>query len=328
MTKRILMGVVFSSMVAGSVLAADFSSIIFYEYTHDATEGGTADGKWENTRAYLTMADKPADNLSYKLTIDAGRAGADTGDMAYEYFVKNAYVDWTNGFGKWSFGVIPMNMFNVQEGTFGHRFLSAPIMDNHKFSASADLGAGWAKSFGLVSTSLTWTNGVGYKKAEDDKYKKLAVQVLAGEGNLSKKDGWNAGIVYSMEPVSADDSKSVMGIVGGWAGMGARLGFEFDTKTTTGVTTTTGVRDVTEQIIGVYGTYKLPISLPVEAFLQMDMYDPNTDADDDGKTELIIGAQFNPVKGLVIAPNIKTTSFEVSGSDPETYYRVNFEFKI
>jgi hypothetical protein len=321
MTKRILLGLVLGC-AAGSALAADFSSVIFYEYTHNATEGVAEDGKWDNTRAYLTMADKPADNLSYKLTIDAGRNGGDGDTQILEYFVKNAYVDWNNDFGKWSFGVIPMNLYNLQEATFGHRFLSAPIMDIHKFSASADLGMGWAKSFGPVNTSLTWTNGTGYKKAENDKYKKLAIQLNTGETNLSKKDGWNAGIAYSMEPMNADDSKTVMGLFGGWAGMGARLGAEFDTKTTTGAV------DVTEQIIGLYATYKLPISMDVDLLLQMDMFDPNTDADDDGQTELIVGAKFYPAKGLVIAPNMKTTSFEVSGSDPATYYRVNFEFKI
>lgn len=319
MSKRILMGLLLTAGAAGAV---DISSLIFYEFTHDATEGGTADGKFENTRANLTVTDKPADNLSCKLQIDAGRAGSDGDDQACEYFIKSACVDWKTGLGKWTFGVQPMNMYPVQEATFGCRFLSAPLMDIHKFSASADLGVGYAKVIGPVQASLMWTNGPGFKKAESDKYKKLSLQVFMGEPALNKKDGWNAGLVYSTEPVNADDGKSVLGIFSGWAGMGARLGFEFDTRTTTGAT------DVTEQIIGVYGNYRIPLALPMDAFLQMDMYDPDTDTDDDGSTDLIVGVKFNPAKGLVIAPNLKTTSFEDSGSEPLTFYRVNFEFRI
>jgi hypothetical protein len=248
--------------------------------------------------------------------------------------VKNACVDWTNELGKWTFGMQGMNMFNVQEATFGNRFLDKPLMDTHGFSASADLGVGFAREFGLVKTSLLYTNGGGYKKTETDKYKKLSVQVAAGETALNKKDGWNAGLVYSLEPISADDSKSVMGLFGGWAGMGLRAGLEFDTKTTTGAT------DLTEQIIGLYGDYKLPFAPGFAVYGSLDMFDPNTDdvvdnaattAVDESKnneTALIVGAKWAPVKGLIIAPNLKMVSYEDSDKDALTHYRINLEFKI
>ncbi|MDP2359808.1 MAG: hypothetical protein Q8O14_03510 [bacterium] len=322
MSKSILLGLL---LTTAAVQAADLSSLIFYEYTHNATEGVAEDGKFETGRAYLTITDKPADNLSYRLQLDAGRMndGADDSDKMLEVFVKNACVDWKTGLGKWTFGMQGMNMFNMQEANFGYRFLAKPLMDEHGFSSSADMGVGYANEFGgLVKASLLYTNGGGFKKAESDKYKKLSLQVMAGESALSKKDGWNAGLVYSLEPVSADDSKTVMGLFGGWAGMGARLGAEFDTKTTTGAV------DVTEQIIGFYGNYKLPIGLPLDLFANVAMVDPDTNTDDDGLTDLIIGVAFKPAKGLVIAPNLRTISHEASGSDPDTWYRVNFEFKI
>lgn len=345
MSKSILMSVL---LTAAAVQAADVSSLIFYEYTHNATEGVAEDGKFETGRAYLTITGKPADNLACKLQFDVGRlksyklksepviwvdsdndtlsyqtnslSGSDEGLFAY---VKNACVDWSTDWGKWTFGMQGMNLFNVQENTFGNRFVSKPLMDEHKFSSSADMGVGYANSFGgLFKASLLWTNGAGYKKPENDKYKKLSLQLVAGETALNKKDGWNAGLVYSLEPINADDATSVMGLFGGWAGMGARLGVEFDTKTTTGAT------DVTGQIIGFYGNYKLPMGLPLDLFAQVALVDPDTDTDDDGKTDLMVGVAFKPAKGLVIAPNLRTISHEASGSDPDTWYRVNFEFKI
>ncbi|MDP2359588.1 MAG: hypothetical protein Q8O14_02370 [bacterium] len=320
MSKSILMSVL---LTTAAVQAADLSSLIFYEYTHNATEGVAEDGKFETGRAYLTITGKPADNLAYKLQFDVERAGSDAGDRSLEAYVKNACVDWSTDYGKWTFGMQGMNLFNVQENTFGNRFLSKPLMDEHKFSSSADMGVGYANSLGgLFKASLLWTNGAGYKKPENDKYKKLSLQLVAGETALNKHDGWNAGLVYSLEPINADDATNVMGLFGGWAGMGARLGVEFDTKTTTGAT------DVTGQIIGFYVNYQLPVGLPLDLFAQVALVDPDTDTDDDGKTDLMVGVAFKPAKGLVIAPNLRTISHEASGSDPDTWYRVNFEFKI
>ena len=41
---------------------------------------------------------------------------------------------------KISMGMIGMNMLNIQENTWGHRFLYKSSMDYYKFSATADLG--------------------------------------------------------------------------------------------------------------------------------------------------------------------------------------------
>lgn len=108
-------------------------------------------------------------------------------------------------------------------------------MDQHGFSSSADMGVGFARSSGSRSSgSRRIRTAPGLRKTEDDKYKKLSLQVLAGEAALNRKDGWNAGLAFSMEPISTEDSRTVMGLFGGWAGAGFRLGAEFDSKVVTG----------------------------------------------------------------------------------------------
>ena len=39
-------------------------------------------------------------------------------------------------------------MFNVQEKTWGNRFVAKSALDNAGWSSSADLGIGFSKSFG------------------------------------------------------------------------------------------------------------------------------------------------------------------------------------
>lgn len=348
-------------LLAGAAAqAADVSSLIFTDYTYDATESDKAAGAFNIARAYVTVTGAPSENVSYKLQVDAGMlksyslenpalgdfvdvdgdtvgiksyslSGSDAGFFMY---LKNACVDLNTSYGKWTLGMQGMNMFNVQEATFGNRFLEKPLMDTRGFSSSADLGLGYSREFGLVKTSLLYTNGTGYKKAESDKYKKLSVQVAAGETALNKKDGWNAGVAYSMEPISADDGINVMGLFGGWAGAGARVGFEFDTKATTGST------DVTQQILGFYGDYKLPFAPGLALFGSFDLYDPNTDdvVDDAATTKLdesknnettvLAGVKWAPYKGVIIAPNLRTTTFEDSGIKAKTLYRISLELKV
>jgi hypothetical protein len=348
MTKRILTGILLSAAAAG---AADLSGLIFYDYTHDATRGvpsGEVTNRSFNVgRAYLTVTSAPSENLACKLQFDVGQlksykfegdirarlidSDGDTlrysltnSDAGFYAYVKNASVEWTNDLGKWTFGVQGMNLFNVQEATFGNRFLAKPLMDERGFSSSADLGAGYSNRFAdLVTASVLYTNGGGYKKTESNKYKKLSLQVVAGEPALNKKDGWNAGLVYSLEPTSADYSTTVLGLLGGWAGSGARVGVEYDSRTTGGAT------DVTSTILGFYGDYKLPFAPGWSVVGSFDAYDPDTDSSaKNNETSLIVGAKWQPVKGLVLCPNLKTVGFEDSSLDALTYYRVSFEVKI
>ena len=48
---------------------------------------------------------------------------------------------------------------------------------------------------------------------------------------------------------------------------------------------------------------------------------------EDGETYIITGFNFYPVKGLIITPNIRMTSFE-DGSDSTTIFKMNFQFKF
>ena len=84
-----------------------------------------------------------------------------------------------------------MNVFNVAEKTWGFRFLEKSPMDFHGFSSSADLGIGYSGKISKVNYSFLVTNGTGYKKSENDEYKKISTQFVYGEKKLVKQDGYN-----------------------------------------------------------------------------------------------------------------------------------------
>lgn len=272
------------------------------------------------SRAYLSIQKKVSNEISYKFQADVGSGGA----TDYTIYLKNAKLDWKTSFGKLTFGLQGMNMFKIQEDTWGYRFIEKSVMDKNKYSSSADLGIGWQKTFGVLTPSIMITNGTGYKKVEDDQYKKLSLRLLYGESKLKK--GLNAGVVVSTESedytittgTTETGSTLVIGGFGGFASGGLRVGAEYAMKSEK------MEADKGAQILSVYGNYK--VSKNLSGFGRFDLVDPDTDTDADGHNYLILGLNYQPEKVFYIAPNVKMKMPETG--DAETTYQVNFRFKI
>ncbi|MCK4296178.1 MAG: hypothetical protein KAX28_05920 [Candidatus Marinimicrobia bacterium] len=77
--------------------------------------------------------------------------------------------------------------------------------------------------------------------------------------------------------------------------------------------------------MAVYFAYKVVDNLTV--FGRVDIYDPNTETEDDGNTYIIAGIDYSAGKGFHIAPNIRYKSYQ-DGSDSEMLIKMNFEFKF
>ncbi|MCH7611731.1 MAG: hypothetical protein IIB45_00020 [Candidatus Marinimicrobia bacterium] len=290
--------------------------LVFYDYTYDLTEDASNVDGFALKRVYFTYSQEISDGISYKFTTDINYK---TSPM--NLYLKYAKVDWISPIGKLTIGLQGMNVFNVAEKTWGFRFLEKSPMDTHKFSSSADMGIGHSGKFSNLHYNLMITNGTGYKKSENDKYKKISTQLIYGEKKLLKKDGFHFGGVYTYEPYEVDsvttENKTVVAFFGGFAGGGLRIGGEFDTFTDAG-------SDVTKQIIAFYASYKLTDN--IEGLVYYDMFDPNTNTDKDGETYMIAGVNYYPGKGLIITPNIRLTIPEEG--DGTTIFKVNFQFKF
>jgi len=290
------------------------SGKVFFNHTTDLSEDGI--NAFNIKRAYLTLANDVSESVSYKVTYDVG---SNDGGSAHTAFLKVAMVKLKTNFGDVSLGTQGMNMFKTMENTWGHRFIAKMPMDTYKYSASADLGIGLSRSFGPLSTSALITNGVGYKKAESDSHKKLSIHAAYGESKLNKKDGFNGGLSFSMEPYDIDSvttsNTNIVGIFAGYAGNGFRGGFEFDTKNRD---------DVSGQIISAYGTYKLNDKLSILA--RLDQVDADTSKNDDGVQAIIAGVHYNAAKGLTIAPTVRVRATEEG--DSENSIVLNFQFKF
>jgi len=282
------------------------SGKVFFNHTTDLSEGGM--NAFNMKRAYLTLANDFSESVSYKVTYDMG---SNDGGSAHTAFLKVAMVKLKTNFGDVSIGMQGLNMFKTMENTWGHRFIAKMPMDTYEYSASADLGIGLSQSFGPVSASALITNGGGYKKVESDSHKKLSIHAVYGESKLNKKEGYNGGLSFSMEPYDKDslttENTNVIGIFAGYAGNGFRGGFEYDSRT---------VGELSDQINSAYGTYKFNDKFSILG--RLDKYE--------SEKSTIVGIHYSTEKTLTIAPTYRTRTPEEG--DSENSIVLNFQFKF
>ena len=262
-------------------------------------------------RQYFGYGGYVSDQVSFKILFDVGRSDSDTRLTTY---LKKAQVNYKSSFGKFNFGLIGMNTYGIQESNWGYRFIEQSAIDKYKFSATADIGVGFSRSLiDNLNLSLLFVNGEGFKKPQGDKYHKIAFNATYGEGNLNKNDGFNGGLVYTME--NTDTTATTMtSLFGGFAGMGLRLGGEYDMLT---------IGSVESNIISVSANYA--VRDKIDIFARYDMVDDNDDANKNGKNYLVTGIVLTCDGGIYVAPNMRMTTSE-DASDSSTEYKVNFQF--
>ena len=264
-------------------------------------------------RQYFGYGGDVSDQVSFKILFDVGRSDSDTRLTTY---LKKAQVNYKSSFGKFNFGLIGMNTYAVQESNWGYRFIEKSAIDKNGFSSTADIGVGFSRSLiDNLNLSLLIVNGEGFKNPQGDKFQKIAFNATYGESNLNKNDGYNGGLVYTTESTDTDPT-TMASVFGGFAGMGIRIGGEYDMQTISGVN---------KNIISVSANYTVRDNINV--FVRYDIYDGDTSIDNDGENYLVTGIVLDCDGGISVAPNMRMTTFE-NETEALTEYKVNFQFKF
>ena len=278
-------------------------------------------------RQYFGYGGEVSDQVSYKILFDVGRTNVGAAviekDTSYKsedtrlvVFLKKAQINYKSSFGRFNFGLIGMNTYGVQESNWGYRFIEKSAIDKNVFSSTADIGVGFSKSLiDNLNLSLQIVNGEGFKNPQGDKFQKIAFNATYGESNLNKNDGYNGGLVYTTESTDTDPT-TMTSVFGGFAGMGIRIGGEYDMQTISGVN---------KNIISVSANYSVRDNIDI--FTRYDIYDGDTSIDNDGENYLVTGIVLTCDGGISVAPNVRMITNE-DDSESSTEYKVNFQFKF
>lgn len=297
-------------IIFSPLIAQDINGKVLFAYT-DKEEAESFSLK----RVYLTFSKVISEELSVTIQTDV-----DSESSPQNIYLKNAKADWKTLNGTLVIGLQGMNMFKIQEMNWGKRYLGKTVMDRFQYSSPADMGIGYYHSQDKLHGSILMTNGTGFKKSEDDSYKKLSLQFIYGNSKLSKSDGFNVGAVFSHEPYEREGevgiseqptgkhTKKVFGVFGGYAKNNLRIGAEWNQLEDSGLLD----GNYNDNLSSFYINYAFnPKNTLV---MKHDMVSGNKDAN-----YTLVAVEFSPTKGLNVAPNVR--------SDGSTNtFGVNFQF--
>ena len=296
--------------------------VTYFDYSNTEKASG-----FNFQRQYFGYVGEVSDQVNYKILFDVGRTNVGAAviekDTSYKsedtrlvVFLKKAQINYKSSFGRFNFGLIGMNTYGVLESIWGYRFIEKSAIDKFFFSSTADIGVGFSKSLiDNLNLSLLIVNGEGFKNPQGDKFQKIAFNATYGESNLNKNDGYNGGLVYTTESTDTDPT-TMTSVFGGFAGMGIRIGGEYDMQTISGVN---------KNIISVSANYTVRDNIDI--FARYDIYDGDTSIDNDGENYLVTGIVLTCDGGISVAPNVRMITNE-DDSESSTEYKVNFQFKF
>lgn len=339
MTKMRRISMVFLTLfVAGSYLTCQETEPVKEEFKPSGSpivtiftdfhilKNGDGDLKpgFDVTRAYFGYEYNFSQNWSGKLVFDVGNVG-DEDATGYKKvaFPKNALLNYKTGSFSMRFGLIGLNQFSLQEKQWGYRCIYKPFQDAYGMGYSADYGMAADYKFSdLISADASITNGEGFKSLDTDSTLKLSAGVT-----VSPIKGLDFRMYYDFLNDTAAAQQTIS-FYGGYKTGDLSFGAEFNYQINN-----SNAKDNNLYGISLYG--RGSIAKNIFGFARFDMLNSTTldgatdpwNIGDNGQ-KYIVGVEFNPVKGIRIAPNFQGWSPAAEGADFETGIYLSIEIKI
>lgn len=313
----------------------------------DLSEDGDNFNEFALGRAYVTVRSELSQFTSVRLTTDLRETDGFDG---YSVVMKYAYLDWKPGFGRGiavlRFGLQPTLYIDNMNKLWGRRYLEKTVGDLRGFLTTSDLGAGLVINLdrkariGYIAGNI-W-NGTSYTDIEEMNKNKdfsgsvylspfrenddFTRTVLLGQAYIGTRN-----LVFDDTFVASDYRRTLFSFGGLLAyrdilDLGADVNMYSEGQGA-------GVDELKRTGYSVFGAVYLQDLMAgnsplrtLNLFGRADLYDPNTDEDNDGNTLIIAGVECVPVKGFRASVNIRTVSYQDEEEQSETYLYVNTLF--
>ncbi len=287
-------------------------------------------------RVYLTSDFALSDQFSSRFRLETDQIGSGGGKDEFGVMVKDAWLKWSNIFegSDLVFGISPTPAFDVSEGAWGHRYLEKTIMDLNHIVSSRDMGIDLKGKFDRSGSVKYWVklgNNSG-NKPEANKYKRYY-------GMLEFNPSSNLIITvygdYASAPQVLDAFDQTMKsnssyVLAGFLNYRQKgsfsVGVEGYSRTMQNAYTpnpaTTALENLSGFGISVWAYVNFTETIQLVG--RFDTVDPNTNQDNDRKSLILAGLQFNPIKNVSVTPNVEVFSYQASGVDSDVTPRVTF----
>ncbi len=288
---------------------------IFSDFRETIQDGKT-NSAFELTRSYLGYAYNFSPVLSGKIVFDVASTPG-LSPSSYTAYVKNAFGEYNNKFVKVDFGMISTSAFNLQESTWGKRYLLKSFQDLNGFSSSADLGASVKyQLLPQLSVDAQVLNGEGYQKVQSDSAVKVAV-------GLTLQPIKNLNVRVYGDYMKKDAAQKTFNAFLSYTGKSFTVGGEYNYQEGNKM-----VSDHNLSGVSFFGTYKT--CKKVSVFARYDNLTSNTlsgasdpwNKSKDGQL-YVAGLEYFPVKGVTLSPNIQYTDPKLASLKPTTTLLMN-----
>ena len=300
--------------------------LTFGDYFYNASSFNAADKNLNGIdirRIYFTGDFMLSKDFSSRFRLETHQF---SGDATFGVMVKDAWLKWHNIFqgSDLIFGLSPTPAFDVSEGAWEHRYLEKTIMDLNHIVGSRDLGIdlkGNLDESGTVKYWLKLGNNSG-NKPETNKYKRFygLLEFLPTSNFLATVYAdYASAPQITFNNTSMGNNSFVGAIFLNYKEKGMfSLGLESFYKSTQNGYIEPGAASLTSlNGFGISVWAYANLSEKVQLVGRFDTVDPNTNsnANKDGKSLILAGVQFNPIKHVSITPNIEVFTYQASPSN-------------
>ena len=331
--KKTLLLVVIILIVVGSLTAeTKLKMELWNRWTYQTEDGELIKNEMALKRGYLRLEPKFGSNISGRFNLDFF-SDDDAGDGA-GIKLKYAYLDFSNLLPvkdlKFTVGLMKTYFGTIY--SWDYTTIEKDPSDKYKFVSSTDYGFGLSGYFpnGFGTYQAAVYNGEGYKKTGDELNKDMN---FLGNIRVTPIPGITIGGSFMMKTAKDSEIPDSLGVlidnpereeftqfavIGNFAHGNVKILSQYlnQTKSTPNIS---GSDDVVKTVISLMPTYK--INNKIDLVARYDLYDPNSDADDDGKSLMLFGANYHLMRDaknkpkLMIQANYEIETPEDSDAD-------------
>ena len=294
-------------LAAQNAPAVTLGGVVYAQYQAQLDSGKNSN--FDITRAYLNVIGRFADGIMTRVTGDIYQ----NADGSHTYRLKYAFVNWTPAGSAltYRFGLITTPWLDWEESLWDYRMQGSMAVDRNKYLTSSDFGAGVDGNVNneMVDFQASVVDGTGYSATPGDMHKIGAARVsvrLLGTDDASRIGGLRlTGYAQFGAPSGGGTKQRFIGMAS-YRSKHVLLAGEFAATTdSTGAQAT----PTKGQVISVYGWFAIPNS-QLRVLARYDNVDPNTNASNDKRTEIIGGVSYQLSPNVRLLADVDALSFE------------------
>lgn len=281
-------------------------------YYYNLKDTANHSNNFDVTRAYVNVIGKFAYGVGTRVTADIFRST----DGSLSYRLKYAYATWTPEKSPltFKFGQMHTPWIDWEEHLWDYRMQGQVAVERGGYMSSSDFGAGVDGNWGFdkVNMQVGIYNGENYNKTPGDKGKDLMGRVsvrLMGTDEGGRDGGLRlTGYGQVGRPNGGGKRSRFIGMLSYRSKMltlAAELGATKDTAMGP-----PPVLNKKGRVISTFGVLRIPPSYKFQIIGRFDSTDPNTSANNDRQSRIILGAAYQVSGNLRVLADIDHASYQ------------------